>query len=147
MGVSKNVQKCTAQCDWSVPAEMMMGRRLATKFDHIKPSFRSKHQPKGFSKGRGFTEGQPVWWNRSKNDRWEKGIVRRQTGPRSFVINHGDGVYRRIHGDYVRDRLTIEQLNRERDQNENEIIEEHEQQSIKHEQKPIERERQSIEHE
>lgn len=98
------------------PAELLMGRRLRTCLDLLKPDVRANldaanyrqqkdHDRHHHSKFRAFTTGDPVWVQNTTESGHQQGKVARRTGPLSYeVILLSSGKTARKHADQLRFR-------------------------------------------
>lgn len=93
-------------------SELMIGRRLPTLFDNIRPDItrsvesalakqKQKHDEK--SRPTNIEEGQPIWYREHRKGIWKPATVKHKTSPVSFRINSADGT-KRVHGDDIRHR-------------------------------------------
>lgn len=101
------------------PAEMLMGRKLRSKFDLLYPDVPEKvldkqsAQKKSHDNSvpvRTFSEGDPVFVENfpSHNPKWIAGVVQEVKGPLSYLVQLTGGRCVRRHVDSVRARETIE---------------------------------------
>lgn len=96
------------------PAQLLMGRRLQTQLDLIRPSIASRvsraqaHQKVGHDKSshdRQFTLGEAVFVrNFTAGPRWVAGVITTERGPRSFDVELSDARVIRRHIDHIRKR-------------------------------------------
>ena len=112
------------------PAELLMGRRLRSRLDLIRPNSaalveaKQQHQKEAHDRTasiRTFSEGEAVYArNFSQGEKWIPGRILKRTGPLSFRIQleQGQIVWRR-HQDQIRKRYDIEPLTMCQDYREN----------------------------
>ena len=96
------------------PAQLLMGRRLQTRLDLMRPSVASRvtraqaRQKAGHDKtsqDRQFTLGDSVFVrNFAAHPTWVAGSITAERGPRSFDVELGDGRVVKRHIDHVRSR-------------------------------------------
>ena len=97
------------------PAEMLMGRRLRSALDLIKPDIGRKFEEsresmmlKRKTMLRKFEIGQEVWvrnYRDMENSKWLLGVITEVTGPVSYRVNV-NGVVLRKHVDQLRTRVS-----------------------------------------
>jgi hypothetical protein len=97
------------------PAELFLGRRLQTQLDRLKPDVRrtmdtSRTRQSSYHdeqcRNRTFCINDTVWVRDVQHDRgWLPGIIIRQTGLLSYIVNI-DGRHQRRHADQLRLRTT-----------------------------------------
>ena len=97
------------------PAELLMGRRLRTRLDLLKPNTADRVESKQFqqkakhdstAKARVFHVGQAVFMkNVNSSRRWLPGRIVQVTGPVSFLVQLDDGRQKRCHQDQLRSRV------------------------------------------
>ena len=98
------------------PAELLMGRRLQSALDLLKPNLaenverkQTKFKMKEDRKCRDFVTGDDVYIrNFSTGPKWLTGKIVNVTGPVSFVIALNDGRFIRRHVDHIRKKLDVE---------------------------------------
>ena len=95
------------------PAELLLGRRIRTKLDLLKPDInhymdKALTQQKVYhdtkAKFSSFSIGDLVWVERPEGKGYERGFVMRKTGPLSYIVNV-NGIERRKHADQLRKRM------------------------------------------
>ena len=99
-----------------IPAELLMGRKLRSRLDLIKPNLvRRVHDKQGeqqrhhdqHTKQRTFAVGERVY---VKNHRggvpWLPGVIAQATGPVSYRVEMVDGKIIRSHQDHIRSQFT-----------------------------------------
>lgn len=97
------------------PAELLLGRRLRTRLDLLRPNTAARVEDKQLqqkarhditAKHRVFVIGDTVFVkNFSSGYRWLPGEIVKVTGPVSFVVDLEDGRRRRYHQNQIRHRL------------------------------------------
>lgn len=100
----------------TTPAEMLMGRRLRSRLDLLKPNLEQKvtekqQQLKSFHDNHcrncTFSVGEKVFTrNHQKGKKWLSGRIVSETGPVSFKVMLEDGKTIRCHQDQLRKRFT-----------------------------------------
>ena len=98
-----------------IPAELLMGRRLRSRLDLIKPSLDQRVQDKQghqkrqhdiHAKQRNLVEGERVYLkNHRSGDSWLPGEICKATGPVSYTVKMSDGSIVRCHQDHIRSRI------------------------------------------
>ena len=107
------------------PAELFLGRRLLTYFDHLKPDLQGTVDQKSFqmkahhdktSRDRTFNIGDQVWYRRKDphlRDGWKKAEVIEQTGPLSYRIQDDNdpdcSTTIRVHANHLKSRETSDE--------------------------------------
>ncbi|KAL7676276.1 hypothetical protein ACOME3_002532 [Neoechinorhynchus agilis] len=95
------------------PATMMLGRRLNTIFDNIKPNTESRVEPrlaaardrKGSEKKMStFDEDQPIQFKEDKASPWGSGKLVAINGPVSYGVQDDNGRERRCNTDFIREK-------------------------------------------
>ena len=95
------------------PAELLLGRRIRTKLDLLKPDInhymdKALTQQKVYhdtrAKFSSFSIGDLVWVGRPEGKGYESGCIMRKTGPLSYIVNV-NGIERRKHADQLRKRM------------------------------------------
>ena len=78
------------------PAELLLGRRIRTKLDLLKPDInhymdKALTQQKVYhdtkAKFSSFSVGDLVWVEQPEGKGYERGFVMRKTGPLSYIVN------------------------------------------------------------
>ena len=97
------------------PAELLMGRRLRTRLDLLKPNTAERVESKQLqqkakhdvtAKARVFNVGQTVFMkNFGAGQKWLSGKIIQVTGPVSFRVRLEDGREKRCHQDQLRPRV------------------------------------------
>ena len=98
------------------PAELLMGHRLRSRLDLLFPDIRDRVQSQQEKQQqyhddskllRTFDVGDNVYAEdfRARGSRWIPGIVKKRTGPLSYIIELHDGHLFRRHVDNVRKRV------------------------------------------
>ena len=99
------------------PAKMLMGRKLRTKLDLLKPDplsymdqavVKQKLYHDQGAKLRIFRDGDEVWVQRPTSKRYDEGIIVRRTGDVSYLVETG-GQVKRKHADQLRTKMASEQ--------------------------------------
>eukprot|EP00731_Ephydatia_muelleri_P010462 Em0005g1048a len=99
------------------PAEMLMGRKLQTKLDLLKPDslsymdqavVKQKLYHDQGAKLRIFRDGEEVWVQRPTSKGYDEGIIVRRTGDVSYLVETG-GQVKRKHADQLRTKMASEQ--------------------------------------
>jgi hypothetical protein len=98
------------------PAQLLMGRRIKTHLDQLRPSLKSRvvsaqsHQKLDHDRStiqRSFNIGDPVFVrNFNCSTPWSPGVAKETRGPLSYTIQCTDGRIVRRHVDHVRTRTT-----------------------------------------
>eukprot|EP00731_Ephydatia_muelleri_P006906 Em0003g1154a len=97
------------------PAIMLMGRKLRTKLDLLKPDplsymdqavVKQKLYHDQGAKLRIFRDGDEVWVQRPTSKRYDEGIIVRRTGDVSYLVETG-GQVKRKHADQLRTKMAI----------------------------------------
>ena len=97
------------------PAELLLGRRIKTKLDLLKPDInhymdKASTQQKVYHDTRAkfsfFSIGDLliVWVEQPEGKGYERGSIMRQTGPLSYIVNV-NGIERRKHANQLRKRM------------------------------------------
>ncbi|KAI0979500.1 hypothetical protein GJ496_007830 [Pomphorhynchus laevis] len=95
------------------PAELMIGRRLPTVFENVKPTMerRIQEQHERWSQRRSasaqtrfFTIGDLVWFYDKRKNIWKETVIINRNGLASYEIEC-EGVHRRTHGNELRWRI------------------------------------------
>ena len=96
------------------PGELLLGRRPRSRLDLLKPHTADRVERKQIqqkerhdlrAKGRELKVGDNVFVrNYHRGERWLPGVIKRKTGPVSFVVQLTDGRDRRCHQDQLRRR-------------------------------------------
>ena len=103
------------------PAEMLMGRKLRTKLDLLKPDplsymdqavVKQKLYHDQGAKVRIFRDGEEVWVQRPTSKGYDEGIIVRRTGDVSYLVETG-GQVKRKHADQLRTKMASEQCTSE----------------------------------
>ena len=99
-----------------IPAELLMGRRLRTRLDHLKPDLsrrvemnqsRQKHLHDAHASDRSVGEGDSVYvrnFTPGAHSKWQSGQVLSKTGPVSYRVELENGGVCRRHQDHVHPR-------------------------------------------
>ena len=109
--------RCTPHATTGTPpCNLMLGRRLRTRLDQLKPDLSSrvrqqqckqKEQHDMHSHGRQFTVGDIVWVkNFREGSSWISGTVVKVTAPVSYCVHVGNGNVWRRHVDHIRSGTT-----------------------------------------
>lgn len=98
------------------PAEMLMGRRLRSRLDLLKPSVEQRVEEKQrqqqadhdkHCRMRSFSEGEKVFVkNNRSGEKWLSGHILKSSGPVSFKVQLQNGKMIRCHQDQLRSRFT-----------------------------------------
>ena len=98
------------------PAEMLMGRRLRSRLDLLKPSVEQRVEEKQrqqqadhdkHCRMRSFSEGEKVFVkNNRSREKWLSGHILKSSGPVSFKVQLQNGKMIRCHQDQLRSRFT-----------------------------------------
>ena len=96
------------------PAEMLMGRKLRSRFDLMHPNLQGKiHQKQermkeshdAHSTERHFKTSDKIYFkNFGYGPKWLSGVIQRMTGPVSYTVLSADGREHRRHVDHIRTR-------------------------------------------
>ncbi|XP_037906145.1 uncharacterized protein K02A2.6-like [Hermetia illucens] len=96
------------------PSEFLLGRRLRTLFDNLKPNVRRemhfKHVKQNLQaeqSNREFQPAQPVFVKTDIEKMWEPANIVERTNRYSYRVRTKDGVERRRHADHIRERRVI----------------------------------------
>ena len=99
-----------------IPAELLMGRKLRSRLDLVRPSLQRHVQDKQeqqrrhhdlHAKQHTFVEGEKVYVkNHRAGDPWLPGEIIKATGPVSYTVKRADGNVVRSHQDHIRSRFT-----------------------------------------
>ena len=97
-----------------LPAELLIGCRLRTRLDLLKPDLQQKVHDKQLKqkqsrdkhcRAQNFFEGRKVFVkNHGKGNKWLPGQICQQTGPVSFKVQLRNGKRIRCHQDHIRSR-------------------------------------------
>ena len=108
------------------PAELLLGRKVRTRFDLAKPSIETRVLSKQ-SKQKAhhdtateestFTMGEPVYVkNFAPGPKWLEAVIARKTGPLSYLVELARGNVQRRHVDQVLRRTTSKPLELEQEE-------------------------------
>ena len=102
------------------PAELLMGRKLKSRLDILRPQVESRVQDRQSrqkadhdksSRVRQFSVGESVFVkNHGRGDRWLLGQITEVSGPLSFKVKVQDGRVIRSHQDHLRKREEVPRL-------------------------------------
>ena len=102
------------------PAELVMGRRLRSRLDLLKPSIEQTVTNKQLQRKEvydrhcrhhTFKTGEKVFMkNQNKGKKWLAGSIIKETGPVSYQVKLGDGRVMRCHQDQLRPRFTRDNI-------------------------------------
>ncbi|XP_058017979.1 uncharacterized protein K02A2.6-like [Ahaetulla prasina] len=89
------------------PAELLMGRKLRCPLDRLNPNYTPDGYKGVHGKTREMATGDLVWaHNYSEGPTWLAGTILEITGPKSYLIELGDGRVWKRHIDQIRKRIT-----------------------------------------
>ena len=98
------------------PCELLMGRSLRTRWDLLKPDLRAKVSQRQFkskqrhdqhARPRSFYVGQSVMArNFGHGNKWIAGVVARQLGPVTYLVDVSDGRVWKRHVDHLKELVT-----------------------------------------
>ena len=101
------------------PAEMLVGRRIRSRLDTLRPSLEKRVQEKQLrqkqyhdmhARSREFTPGDDIYLrNRRPGQKWLAGTILKSTGPVSYSVQLKDGRVIRCHQDQLRLRYSNSQ--------------------------------------
>jgi hypothetical protein len=102
------------------PCELLMGRSLRTRWDLLKPNTRTsvcrrqakqKEQHDQHARPRNFYVGQSVMArNFGSGDSWVSGVIVRQLGPVTYLVNVSDGRVWKRHVDHLKELVSNRDL-------------------------------------
>ncbi|XP_058023889.1 uncharacterized protein K02A2.6-like, partial [Ahaetulla prasina] len=88
------------------PSELLMGRRLRCPLDQLNLTYSPDGYQSTKEKTRTMTTGDLVWaHNYSEGPAWLRGTIVGVTGPKSYLVDMGDGRVWRRHIDQLRKRI------------------------------------------
>ena len=101
-----------------IPAELLMGRKLRSRLDLVRPSLDERvqdkqeqqhHQHNCHARHRTFVEGERVYVkNHRSGDSWLPGEIDKATGPVSYMVRMAGGNTIRCHQDHIQSRIAEE---------------------------------------
>ena len=114
------------------PSEMLMGRKLRSRLDRVKPDVQQRVIQKQSKqkldhdsrcKDRQFSEGERVYAkNFGSGEKWLSGKIVRKKGPVTFEIELQNGKRLQRHQDHVRERSTSDQTDVSSDRGDEVIV-------------------------